>query len=172
MCNMSSGCFLEFSSCHLLYELLKRLFWCLTWFKLWFTRAAVHSKDMSVSYRQTGPGQHQAACSDESNQIPQSNYGAYSSLPPSDAAGPLFTCLWVAFNSNRGLFLSLLLSFYLCVSSAHQFSLLVFAALFLPTQLESTSSVDSLAWRQAGFLRGGWLAGSFIQAKKGGLGSL
>lgn len=36
---------------------------------LWSARAAAHSRDVSVGYRQRGPGQHQPECSDESNLI-------------------------------------------------------------------------------------------------------
>lgn len=91
--------------------------------------AAAHSRDVSVGYRQEGPGQHQPACPDESNQNP---------LPPAPPSSRLTQPallptaglntgqlsgrqLWFAFKQQQIPFSPAF--FYLPVSSAHLFFL-------------------------------------------------
>lgn len=139
--------------------------------------AAAHSRDVSVGYRQEGPGQHQPACPDESNQIP---------LPPAPPSSRLTQPallptaglntgqlsgrqLWFAFKQQQIPFSPAF--FYLPVSSAHLFFLppivpLVPAALpFYPSTAkpQGTSSMGPLDPSQpAGSLWGGWLFGGFV----------
>ena len=96
---------------------------------LWSASAAVHSRDVSVGSHQTGPGQHQPACSDESNQTLHPTAAAPPpSLGPSQPARPVLLLQDLTLagscglhsSSNRTLFLSLLLSFIsLCALSIY-----------------------------------------------------
>lgn len=157
----------------------------------WSAGAAAHSREMSVGYRQTGPGQHSPACSDESKQILKRAAAACSSRLLSDSA--CFDCppttglntnqlsgrqLWFAFKQQQIPFsLVFLLSLYVLCPSIFlpPVALLCLLLCLHPsaTQPQGTSSMDLLALRQpACSLWGGWLFGGFVKAVEGGFGSL
>lgn len=68
------SCWLECSSFHFsLWAPWNIICVCLG-LDLWSARPAVHTRVVSIGYHQSGPSQHHAACSDESNQSLQLNF--------------------------------------------------------------------------------------------------
>lgn len=131
--------------CHFSFWLRWKIICFCLGLDLWSARAAAHSRDVSVGYRQRGPGQHQPECSDESNLILRATAVACSFCLSLQALPLLHTVPQTFTERAKPFFTSF---FYLYMSSAHllffsKYSLPIPAAQSLPNNHTSTRHIPN-----------------------------